>query len=457
MSNNKVLLTEEVHKYWADVIDHESEAPIKDKDVRNMVTAVLENMLQEGTPSNSTTDTIYNPQYSGTGDQSGYATSGELDPVLIKLVRRAMPALLANDLVGVQAMTGPTGLIFALRSYYGVDVATRTEAFVPGTGAVGNEFYSGNAAETALSTTAEGETLGVASDIYSDGGATPNTVITVDGAGGIVPADSTGMHIDQVNPWKEMSFSIEKSSVTAKTRALKAKYSSELAHDLRAIHGLDAGTELSNILSTEIITEQNREIIDLIYSSATVGAQNQNGTAYAAGVPITTGALGTFSLMHADGRWFVERAKMLLKQIVYEANLIAKNTGRGAANKLVVTPQVANALDMAAVLANHPGDNVTQINNSSGVGVTYAGTILGGRMSVYVDQFQATEQVCMGYKGPNIYDAGLFYCPYVPLQMMKAVGEEDFQPRIGFKTRYGLVANPFGAGLYYRKFNVINI
>ena len=437
MSNQK-LITEDQKKAWEPVLDHVSEAPIKDATTRHMVTTVLQNMLEES----DTTSTIYNPQSAGTGDQSGYATSGELDPVLIKLVRRSMPALLANDLVGVQAMTGPTGLIFALRSYYGTDVTSRTEAFQPRVGAVGNENFSGNAdmgsgADTGRLTTAEAEALGVG--LQNDG---------------IPAADSA---VIQANPWNEMSFSIEKSSVTAQTRALKARYSTELAQDLRAIHGLDAGQELSNILSTEIINEQNREIVNLIYSSAATGAQNSTTAGLAPGNPIDSANLGTYSLVNADGRWFQEKAKMLLSQIVWEASEIARDTGRGAGNKVIVTPMVANALDMAAAISNNPGDNPTAISNSSGVGVTYAGTILGGRIQVYVDQFQTTEQVCVGYKGANVYDAGLFYCPYVPLQQMRAMGEEDFQPRIGFKSRYGLVENPFGASLYYRKFNVVDI
>ena len=443
------IITEDQKKAWLPVIDHEAEAPITDRNMRNMVTTVLQNMLDES--STNTTNTIYNPEYSGTGDRSGYATSGELDPVMIKLVRRAMPALIANDLVGVQAMTGPTGLIFALRSYYGVDPTTRTEAFAPGVGVTNNEFYSGNkdmgsGADDGRLTTAEAEQLGVG--VNGDGttdGTTARTAFT----------DAT--NVVQSNPWNEMSFSIEKSSVTAQTRALKARYSDELAQDLRVIHGLDAGTELSNILSTEIVSEQNREIINLIYTSSSDGAQNSVTAGLSAGNPIDSGDLGTYSLFHADGRWFQEKAKMLLAQIVWEASEIARSTGRGAGNKILVTPMVANALDMAAAISNNPGDNPSQMSNTTGVGVTYAGTLLGGRFSVYVDQFQSVEQVCVGYKGPNIYDAGLFYCPYVPLQPMRAMGEEDFQPRIGFKTRYGLVENPFGASNYYRKFNVVNI
>jgi hypothetical protein len=444
MSNDKVFLTEEVKKRWEPVIQSEDYefktrddgsqesrtfAPIEDKATERMVNIVLENMLNEA-PTNGTNDVIHDP----TGGGADYATNGRIDPVLIKLVRRAMPALIANDLVGVQPMTGPTGLIFALRSYYGTDPATRTEAFQPGVEA--DKYYSGNkdmgaGTDDGILTTPEGEQLG-------QGLQTDSTSV------------STTEPVTQTNPWNEMSFSIEKSSVTAETRALKARYTTELAQDLRVTHGLDAATELSNILSTEIITEQNREIVNLIYSKATTGAQS---TAVD-GVDVA----GTFNLGSADldTRWAVESYKMLLMMIVREANIVAQTTGRGAANRLIVSPVVANALDMVAQLSNEAPNGISNLQNTSGVGVTYAGTLLGGRFRVYVDQY-ASDQVVMGYKGSNVYDAGMYYCPYVPLQMMKAMGEEDFQPRIGFKTRYGIADNPFGAGAYYRSFAVSGI
>lgn len=443
MSNDKVFLSEEVKERWAPVIqseDYQFEgkndkglpesrtfAPIEDASTERMVNIVLENMLNEA-PTGGVDDTIHNP----TGGGEDYATNGRIDPVLIKLVRRAMPALIANDLVGVQPMTGPTGLIFALRSYYGTDPATRTEAFAPGTEA--DKYYSGNkdmgsGADDGILTTPEGEALG-------QGLQTDSTSV------------STTEPVIQTNPWNEMTFSIEKSSVTAETRALKARYTTELAQDLRVTHGLDAATELSNILSTEIVTEQNREIVNLIYSKASVGAQNTSNPAIS--------VAGTFDVSAADGRWNVEQYKNLLMQIVRDANVVAINTGRGSANRLIVSPVVANALDMVAQLDNRAPAGVSSLQNTSGVGVTYAGTILGGRFKVYVDQY-ATDQVVMGYKGNNIYDAGMYYCPYVPLQMMRAQGEEDFQPRIGFKTRYGLADNPFGADNYFRKFTVTNV
>jgi hypothetical protein len=459
MSNDKVFLSEEVKERWEPVIKGESFAPIQDAATERMVNIVLENMLNEA-PVGGTDDVINNP----TGGGADYATNGRLDPVLIKLVRRSMPALIANDLVGVQPMTGPTGLIFALRSYYGTDPATRTEAFgAPGTDgdpstvSAADQYYSGNknmgsGADDGALTTPEGEQLGQGLDAYSVGGAAPGTEVTFS-AGSVVPADATGMDISQVNPWNEMSFSIEKSIVSAESRALKARYTTELAQDLKVTHGLDAATELSNILSTEIITEQNREMITLITAAATTGAQDTgvNGV----------DAAGTFNLASAqlDARWEVEKYKMMLMMIVREANIVAKLTGRGAANRLIVSPEVANALDMVTALTG-PGENPNAVNfngNTSGVGVTYAGSMLAGRFKVYVDQYAAAGSIVLGYKGANVYDAGMYYCPYVPLQMMKAIGEEDFQPRIGFKTRYGIAYNPFGAANYYRKFTVAGI
>lgn len=457
MSNDKVFLTEEVKERWAPVIKGESFEPIHEAATERMVNIVLENMLQEA-PNGGTGDVITNPTGAGgTGALDNYDTNGRLDPVLIKLVRRAMPALVANDLVGVQPMTGPTGLIFALRSWYGGDAATRTvEAFSPPTTegdpttvSPADQYYSGNkdmgaGTNDGILTTPEGEALGTGYSGLGDGttdGTTARTAFT----------DDTNVAVTQTTPWNEMSFSIEKSMVSAETRALKARYTTELAQDLRVTHGLDAATELSNILSTEIVTEQNREIINLISASATVGAQDTTVN----GVDVA----GTFLLSSADlkTRWEVESYKMMLMMIVREANLVAKLTGRGSANRLIVSPEVANALDMVTALSNESPTNVTNISNSSGVGVTYAGTILAGRFKVYVDQYASAGSIVMGYKGSNVYDAGMYYCPYVPLQMMRAIGEEDFQPRIGFKTRYGIAYNPFGAGNYYRKFTVSGI
>lgn len=422
----QVFLTEEVKKRWNPILDADGVEPITDKNTRNLVTTVLENMLNEA-PTNTTATGI-----TATGDGS-YEQDGTLDPVLIKLVRRAMPALIANDLVGVQPMTGPTGLIFAMKSWYinPTTGAKGDEAFAPG--AAGDNAFSGTGSDPAGTGMAVGAGEILGSDLEVD-----------------ATASNSSEPVIESNPWNEMSFTIEKDMVEAKTRALKAKYSQELAQDLRAIHGLDAATELSNILSTEIVREINREIVNLIYTAATTGCQNQDS-----GGPVHTA--GEFDVGAADGRWSVEKYKMLMMQIVYEANLIAIATGRGSGNKLIVSPVVANALDMVSAIASDPVASQSNLGNTSGVGVTKAGTILGGRFDVFVDQYMATDKVVVGYKGSNLYDAGMFYCPYVPLQMMKSIGEEDFQPRIGFKTRYGIVDNPFGAANYYRSFTVTQV
>jgi hypothetical protein len=321
-----------------------------------------------------------------------------------------MPQLIAFDTIGVQPMSGPTGLIFAMKSHYTGEASTGAEALTLPAGAP-NTAFSGDM------TTAAGETLGGTGAAYA-----------------------------------EMSFSIEKSSVEAKTRALKAKYSLELAQDLKAIHGLDAENELASILSSEILAEIDREVIAKINSQATGGALA--GTTLA----------GTFDVADAldnrGARWGGERYKSLLTQINKESNLIAKETGRGKGNWLIVSADVASALDMVGAMdvPNMGLDNGMQpdVTNS-----TFAG-VLGGKYKVFIDQFAASDYVTVGFKGSNMYDAGLFYCPYVPLQLMKSIGEEDFQPRIGFKTRYGLTHNPFATGVaganpYFRTFAVAGL
>jgi len=315
-------------------------------------------------------------------------------------------------------MSGPTGLIFAMKSHYTGEASTGAEALTLPAGQPDVDFSGDEGTANQLST-ADGEALG---GFVAGGGA-----------------------------FKEMSFSIEKSSVTADTRALKAKYSLELAQDLKAIDGLDAESELSNILSAEILAEINREVIEMILSQATPGAT--------AGTDVA----GTFDVAHATdnrgARWGGERYKSLLIQINREANLIAKTTGRGRGNWILCSADVASALDMVAGLAVPNMD--VGANQPDVVNNVFAGT-LGGKYKVYIDQFAATDTVTVGYKGSNMYDAGLFYCPYVPLQLMKSIGEEDFQPRLGFKTRYGLTHNPFASGTaaqnpYFRKFTVANL
>jgi len=398
-----MFLSEEIKDKWQPVMEHEDLPKIQDATKRAITLRLLENQekaLQEANVTGANVD--------------------NWDPILISLVRRTMPQLMAYDTIGVQPMSGPTGLIFAMKSHYTGEASTGAEALTTAAGQPDVDFSGDDANTQNQYTTAEGEALG---GFVAGGGA-----------------------------FKEMSFSIEKSSVTAETRALKAKYSLELAQDLKAIHGLDAESELSNILSAEILAEINREVIELIDSQAIPGATA--GTTLA----------GTFAVDDSKdnrgARWGGERYKSLLIQINKEANLIAKTTGRGRGNWLLVSPDVASALDMVAGLAvpSMSVDNGQQPDISQNV---FAGT-LGGKYKVFIDQFAATDSVIVGYKGANMYDAGLFYCPYVPLQLMKSIGEEDFQPRLGFKTRYGLTHNPFASGTaaqnpYFRKFLVTGL
>jgi len=396
-----MFLSEQIKDKWQPVMEHAEIPAIQDATKRAITLRLLENQQIALDEANVTGANVDN-----------------WDPVLISLVRRTMPQLMAYDTIGVQPMSGPTGLIFAMKSHYTGEASSGAEALTLPAGAPDTDFAGDDGTADAM-TTAQGEALG-----------------------GFVGSTT----------YNEMSFSIEKSSVTAKTKALKAKYSIELAQDLKAIHGLDAESELANILSGEILAEINREIINTIGAQATPGATAGTTTA------------GTFDVSDAldnrGARWGGERYKSLLVQINKEANLIAKNTGRGRGNWLIVSPDVASALDMVSSMAepNMSLDNGAQpdvVNN------VFAG-VLGGKFKVFVDQFASADTVIVGFKGANMYDAGLFYCPYVPLQMMKSIGEEDFQPRLGFKTRYGLTHNPFATGTaaqnpYFRKFTVTNL
>ena len=398
-----MFLSEEIKDKWQPVMEHEDLPKIQDATKRAITLRLLENQekaLQEANVTGANVD--------------------NWDPILISLVRRTMPQLMAYDTIGVQPMSGPTGLIFAMKSHYTGEASTGAEALTTAAGQPDVDFSGDDANTQNQYTTAEGEALG---GFVAGGGA-----------------------------FKEMSFSIEKSSVTAETRALKAKYSLELAQDLKAIHGLDAESELSNILSAEILAEINREVIEAILSQATPGAT--------AGVANA----GTFDVADAvdnrGARWGGERYKSLLIQINREANLIAKATGRGPGNWLIVSPDVASALDMVAGMAVPNMD--VGANNPVDISSNLFAGVLGGKYKVYIDQFAASDSVTVGYKGANMYDAGMFYCPYVPLQLMKSIGEEDFQPRLGFKTRYGLTHNPFATGTaaqnpYFRKFAVANL
>ena len=420
-----MYLSEELQKKWSPVLEHSDVQEIKDPYRKAVTAVVLENQekalreekqaLWEATHENATGASIDN-----------------YDPVLISLVRRALPNLMAYDVCGVQPMTGPTGLIFAMKSHY---------ASQAGTEALFNE------AETDFSgagTHAGGNPV--------DGAYTTGTGVSTSTAEGF--GDSTTLN--------EMAFSIEKTTVTAKSRALKAEYTVELAQDLKAIHGLDAEGELSNILSQEILAEINREVIRTIYAVAKTGAAS-------------TATPGTFDLdVDSNGRWSVERFKGLLFNIERDANVIAQDTRRGKGNFLICSSDVASALSMAGVLDYAPALNTNL--NVDDTGNTFAG-VLNGRYRVYVDPYSAntgaaSQFYVAGYKGTSPYDAGLFYCPYVPLQMVRAIDPNTFQPKIGFKTRYGMIANPYvldGSGntdgdnftadrnQYYRSVKVSNL
>ena len=414
-----MYLSEELQSKWAPVLEHEDMPKIADN-YRSAVTAVLLENQEQAIREQALNEAPTNAGFGDAGNVQGY------DPVLISLVRRAMPNLIAYDICGVQPMTGPTGLIFAMFSKYasqGGAEALFTEA---------NTAFSG--------TDADGDF-----PLDATSHANSHSILDVAQTGrgmGTDAAEDLGETDKQI---AEMAFSITKTTVTARSRALKAEYSVELAQDLKAVHGLDAETELSNILSAEILAEINREVVRTINKSATSGAAQ--GTA----------AAGEFDLdVDANGRWSVERFKGLMFQLEREANQIAKATRRGKGNMIICSSDVASALSMAGLLDHTPAlnDNL----NVDDTGNTFAG-VLNGRFKVYIDpyfaapsagSFAGTEYFTVGYKGSSAYDAGLFYCPYVPLQMVRAVGENTFQPKIAFKTRYGMVANPFatsdGAG-----------
>ena len=415
MEINQQVLQEK----WAPVLDSKEAGSIADQHKRRVTAVVLENQeiaLQEAAAVNNS---------SGSGVDNW-------DPVLISLVRRATPNLLAFDLVGVQPMTGPTGLIFAMKSRYST---------AGGTEALFNEAdteFSGAAAGTANDSTDPfaGDTSDAdAIDDYTPGHG--NTLATAEAQ--VAAADIP-----------QMAFSIDKTTVTAKSRALKAEYTTELAQDLKAVHGLSAETELANILSTEILAEMNREIIRTI---------NVNSVTSTRGA-----AAGTWNMDVAadtDGRWSIEKFKGLVQAMEQEANQIAVSTRRGKGNWAIVSHGVAAALNAAGVMDTGMGALGAQQMDSDVTGSLLAGTI-NGSMKVYVDPYAGVDYFTVGYKGANPYDAGMFFCPYVPLSMMKTIGENDFQPRIGFKTRYGMADNPFvtagaGANVYYRKRKVTNL
>jgi len=441
---------------WSPVLDNEAAGEIKDNHRRAVTAAILENQERAFAEEASQGQALYE-----TAPANNTTSAANWNPVLIALVRRAMPNLMAYDVCGVQPMTGPTGLIFAMKSRYKSTIGT---AGTPGYVANGDEALF-NEANTNFSGDSTGNhdsspsgLLGIADDSPSDSSINDNRD-TANFGGGMPTSSAEGLGSTTApdnSSFNEMGFTIEKATVTAKSRALKAEYSLELAQDLKAIHGLDAETELANILSTEILAEINREVIRTINSQAKTGALQAN-----------TATNGIFDLStDADGRWSVEKFKGLIVQIEREANVIAKETRRGKGNFIVCSSDIASALAASGMLDYSPAMSTNL--NVDDTGNTFAG-VLNGRTRVYIDPYAATDYVTVGYKGTNPYDAGLFYCPYVPLTMVRAVGEDTFQPKIGFKTRYGMASNPFvGAtpadGLatvktnqYYRIFRVDNI
>ena len=435
------MLNEETMNKWKPLLESEDLPAIKDAH-RASVTAV---MLENTVKAMAETDGFAPRSLLGEAAPTNATGAGisNYDPVLISLVRRALPNLVAYDLCGVQPMTGPTGLIFAMRSRYANQAGD--EAFY----AESNTKFSGAAAGAA----AGANTLG---DKHV--GTEPTGVVnTYNFGSGMSTGASEALGSNATHQFAEMAFSIEKVSVVAKSRALKAEYSLELAQDLKAIHGLDAETELANILTTEVLAEINREIIRTINVTAVPGAQTDTATP------------GVFDLdVDSNGRWLVEKFKGLHFQLEREANAIAKATRRGKGNVLICTSDVASALQMAGVLDYTPALNSNNLQVDD-TGNTFAG-VLNGRIRVYIDPYATGNYITIGYKGTSSFDAGLFYCPYVPLQMVRAVGENTFQPKIGFKTRYGVVANPFSKGatasdgsleansnVYYRRIAVANI
>ena len=468
MSQVPQTTNEALLKKWSPILEHKSVPAIKDYHRRNTIAVLLENqenqarydaqgsggyraptLLGEAAPTNAM------------GGSSSTANAGAVDifdPVLISLVRRSMPNLIAYDIAGVQPMTGPTGLVFALRSRYvsnsGTEALFNEANTTHSASAAGNTasrfvVANGSTGRSQESTDPTGRTSGATSGTY--------TVST-----GMTTARAEALGDSTVNGFNEMAFSVEKISVTAVSRALKAEYTMELAQDLKAVHGLDAETELSNILSSEILAEINREVVRTINFTASAGAQENVTTA------------GTFNLdVDANGRWMVEKFKGLFFQIEREANQIAKATRRGKGNILICSSDLASALQMAGVLDYTPAmQSALSVDDT---GSTFAG-ILNGKIKVYIDPYFSSssgkQYFTIGYKGSSAFDAGLFYCPYVPLQMVRAIGENTFQPKIGFKTRYGIVANPFattnatgvmgGVGtlnqnVYYRFTSVTNL
>ena len=461
---------EYLQEKWAPILDYSGLDQIKDSHRRSVTAILLENQERElreesaflyETPTMGTQSSAGAAGFGGSAQGTSGSPVAGFDPVLISLIRRSMPNLIAYDLCGVQPMNGPTGLIFAMRSRY--NNQSGTEAFYNES----NSAFSGQDAGFDVTTGFTGASVGMGTTAQGSG----NNPSILDATAANEQAYNVGQGMGTQssealgdttagNNFNEMAFSIEKVTVTAKSRALKAEYSLELAQDLKAIHGLNAEAELANILSTEILAEINREVIRTVYKIAKPGAQANTATA------------GTFDLdVDSNGRWSVEKFKGLIFQIERDANAIAQQTRRGKGNMILCSADVASALAMAGVLDYTPALNANL--NVDDTGNTFAG-VLQGKYKVYIDPYSANvapnQFYVVGYKGSSAYDAGLFYCPYVPLQMVRAVGENTFQPKIGFKTRYGMVANPFAEGLnpgqgalttnsnvYYRRVKVANL
>ena len=439
--------SENLQEKWQPVLNHPDLPEIKDNYRKAVTSIILENQekamkedaafLSEAAPTNNTGGTINN-----------------YDPILTSLVIRAMPNLIAYDVRSVQPMTGPTGLIFAMKSRFSNSGGTEA-LFNEPDASFSNDDAAGDLNSTAMTGTNPAVLNDASPGTYITGGADYGSTT----GGGMTTAEGEALGDAAANSFAEMAFSIEKSTVTAKSRALKAEYTMELAQDLKAIHGLDAETELSNILSSEILAEINREVIRTIYVSAKKGAS------------INTTTAGIFDLdTDSNGRWSVEKFKGLMFQIERDANVIAQETRRGKGNMIITSSDVASALQMAGVLDYAPAlNNNLQVDDT---GNTFAG-VLNGRYKVYIDPYAAnnaaSQYYVVGYKGTSPYDAGIFYCPYVPLQMVRAVGENSFQPKIGFKTRYGVAQNPFATSTatdviagsndntYYRRVQVANL
>ena len=468
---------EQLQEKWSPIIEHNDMPKIEDSYKKRVTAILLEN---QETAINEVTNAVGGGL--GLATNNGNANMQGYDPILISLVRRAMPNLIAYDVCGVQPMSGPTGLIFAMKAKYstqGGDEALYNEARSNFGGATQGQAGGQTAGGT-------GANLGGGDPLFNQGWASGGTGNTAGAVYDVGPGMSTTNAENLTDgAFQQMAFSIERTSVAAKTRALKAEYTTELAQDLKAVHGLDAETELANILSNEILAEINREVVRTIYINAKLGAQQADltymGSGVSSGFTASTivatqkGGGGIYDLdSDSDGRWSAERWRGLQFQIEREANTIAKETRRGKGNFILCSADVASALAMSGWLQLSGGD--TAITNVDDTGSTFVGTVGGGRMKVYVDPYSGTgisstakDFVCVGYRGSSPYDAGMFYCPYVPLQMVRAVGENTFQPKIGFKTRYGMVNNPYvtdsdphaqGAirnNQYYRIFRIDNL